>query len=487
MLATADRAAFLDRLRATLGEGIVRAPVADDAPELCDYHRRYHGRALALVEPRDTGQVAALLRLCHESRVGVVPQGGNTGYAGGATPDAGGGQVLVVMRRMNRIRAVDALNFTLTAEAGCTLHAVQQAAAAADRFFPLSLGSQQSCQIGGNLATNAGGVNVLRFGMMRDLALGIEAVLPDGRVLAGLGGLRKDNTGYDLKSLLIGSEGTLAIITAATLKLWPAPHAHATALLAVADPHAAIRLLAVLRAQAGDRLTSFELMPHDALEMVRAQLPQLRQPYHPAPPFAVLCELASGTDEALDEVLQGALLTPAAQAEIQDAVLARSGAERAALWQLRENIPDAQRRHGPSLKHDISVPVDAIPAFMHRVADWARGALPDAILICYGHAGDGNLHCNFSARTGVDGAAFLAREAAVRSAVHDLVGEFHGSISAEHGIGQSKVRELQQRASPVKLALMAQLKAAIDPRGIMNPGKLLPVDGASSGSAPIPR
>jgi FAD/FMN-containing dehydrogenase len=424
--------------------------------------------------------VSALLRLCHERRIGVVPQGGNTGYSGGATPDASGHQVVVALRRLNHIRAVDAANFTLTAEAGCTLQTVQDAAAAADRFFPLSLGSQQSCQIGGNLATNAGGLNVLRFGMMRDLTLGIEAVLPDGRVLHGLNGLRKDNTGYDLKSLLIGSEGTLAIITAATLKLWPAQRSTATAMLAVAGPAAATRLLAVLRAQAGERLTSFELMPRNALDLVRAQLPELRQPFQPAPPCAVLCELSSGAVEPLDEVLQAALSSPAAQPDIIDAVVARSGADRLALWQLRESIAEAQRRNGPSLKHDISVPLDAIPAFMQRVADWALGAVPEGILVCYGHAGDGNLHCNLSARTGTDPAAFLAREDAVRAAVHELVRDFHGSISAEHGIGQAKVEELQHHASPVKLALMRQLKTAIDPRGIMNPGKLLPAAPAES-------
>ncbi len=480
MLATTGRDDTLAALRTTLGADCVRAPLGEDAPELQDYRRRFRGRALALVEPRDTAQVSALLRLCHERHIGVVPQGGNTGYSGGATPDGSGSQVIVALRRLNRIRVVDAVNFALTAEAGCTLQAVQEAAEAVDRFFPLSLGSQQSCQIGGNLATNAGGLNVLRFGMMRDLTLGIEAVLPDGRVLQGLNALRKDNTGYDLKSLLIGSEGTLAIITAATLKLWPAQRATATALLAVADPGSATRLLAVLRARTGERLTSFELMPRDALELVRTQLPGLRLPFEPTPPCTVLCELSSGAAEPLDEVLQSALLSPAAQAEITDSVLARSAAERLALWQLRESIPEAQRRNGPSLKHDISVPLDAIPAFMRRVTDWARSAVPEGILVCYGHAGDGNLHCNLSARADTDAAAFNARETEVRAAVHGLVEQFHGSISAEHGIGQAKVEELQQHASPVKLALMRQLKAAIDPRGIMNPGKLLPAAPAGS-------
>jgi FAD/FMN-containing dehydrogenase len=474
MLATTGSDAALAALRATLGDDGVRAPLADDAAELHDYRQCFRGRALALLLPRDTSQVAALLRLCHEQRIGVVPQGGNTGYSGGATPDSSGRQVIVSLRRLNRIRAVDPVNFTLTAEAGCTLQAVQEAAAAAQRFFPLSLGSQQSCQLGGNLATNAGGLNVLRFGMMRDLTLGIEAVLPDGSVLHGLNALRKDNTGYDLKSLLIGSEGTLAIITAATLKLWPAQCSSATAVLAVADPDAATRLLAVLRAHVGERLTSFELMPRAAVELVRAQLPELRLPFTPTPPCLVLCEISSGAVEALDELLQSALLTSAAQAEIADAVLARSEAERMALWQLRESIPEAQRRNGPSLKHDIAVPLDAIPAFMRRVADWASQAVPEGILICYGHAGDGNLHCNLSARAGTDPAAFRAREDEVRAVIHGLVGEFHGSISAEHGIGQSKVMDLQKYASPVKLALLARLKAAIDPRGIMNPGKLLP-------------
>lgn len=473
-----DPAASLAAFRATLGDDCVRAPLADDAPELHDYRGHFHGRALALLLPRDTAQVSALLGLCHERRIGVVPQGGNTGYSGGATPDGSGTQVIVSLRRMQRIRAVDAANFTLTAEAGCTLQAIHDAAEAADRFFPLSLGSQQSCQIGGNLATNAGGLNVLRFGMMRDLALGIEAVMPDGSVLHGLNALRKDNTGYDLKSLLIGSEGTLAIITAATLKLWPAQRSSATALLSVRDAEAAIRLLAVLRAHVGERLTSFELMTHDAVELVHAQLPEVRLPFLPTPPCQVLCEISSGASEPLDELLQSALLGSAASADIVDAVLARSEAERMALWQLRESIPESQRRNGPSLKHDVSVALDAIPAFMRRVSEWAAQAVPEGILVCYGHAGDGNLHCNLSARPGADREAFLAREDEVRAVIHGMVRDFHGSISAEHGIGQSKVMELQTHASAVKLALMARLKAAIDPRGIMNPGKLLPV-GAS--------
>ncbi len=469
-----DPSMLLAALRAALGEDCVRAPLADDAPELRDYRRRYQGRALALLLPRDTAQVSTLLRFCFERRIGVVPQGGNTSYNGGATPDGSGTQVLVSLRRMNRIRAVDAANFSLTAEAGCTLQAVQDAAEAAQRFFPLSLGSQQSCQIGGNLATNAGGLNVLRFGMMRELTLGIEAVLPDGSVLDGLTGLRKDNTGYDLKSLLIGSEGTLGIITAATLKLWPAQRSSATALLAIETPAAAIRLLSVLREHVGERLTSFELMPHDAVELVRTQVPEVRMPFTPTPPCLVLCELTSAAIEPLDELLQAALLAPNAQADILDAVLARSEAERMALWQMRESIPEAQRRHGPSFKHDVSVPLDAIPSFMQRVSDWVLQSAPESVLICYGHAGDGNLHCNLSARPGADMATFKARESAVQSFIHDLVMQFRGSISAEHGIGQSKLIELQRRASPVKLALMAQLKAAIDPRGIMNPGKLLP-------------
>lgn len=471
----------LAALRAALGDEAVRAPLGADAPELSDYRGQYQGRALALLLPRDTAQVSSLLALCNERRIGVVPQGGNTGYSGGATPDGSGTQVIVSLRRMNRIRSVDAANFSLTAEAGCTLQAVQDAAAAADRFFPLSLGSQQSCQIGGNLATNAGGLNVLRFGMMRDLTLGIEAVLPDGSVLPGLNALRKDNTGYDLKSLLVGSEGTLAIITAATLKLWPAQRSSATALLSVADADAAIRLLGVLRAQVGERLTSFELMPHDAMELVHAQLPQLRRPFTPTPPCQVLCEISSGAVEPLDELLQSALQADAASAEIVDAVLSRSESERLAFWQLRESIPEAQRRSGPSLKHDVSVPLDAIPAFMRRVADWASRAVPEGILVCYGHAGDGNLHCNLSPRPGADTAAFRSREAQVRTVVHGMVREFHGSISAEHGIGQSKVMELQHHASPVKLALLARLKAAIDPRGIMNPGKLLPAGAGPAG------
>ena len=473
MLATTDRDSLLAELRALLGEAGLRHPVDDADPALQDHRRMYRGRALAVAAPRDTAEVAALMRLCHARRVAVVPQGGNTGYSGGATPDASGTQLLVSLRRLARIRDLDTANFTLTAEAGCTLQAVQDAASAAGRYFPLSLGSQLSCQIGGNLATNAGGIHVLRFGMMRDLVLGVEAVLPDGSVYAGLNALRKDNTGYDLPGLLIGSEGTLAIFTAATLKLWPAQQATATAAVAVTDAQAAVDLLAVLRAQAGERLVAFELMPAATLALLRRELPELRQPFATPPPMTVLCELGSGASEPLDALLAAALDSPTARPLVRDAVLAGSERERAELWRMRESVSEAQRRGVASLKHDIAVPPAAIPAFMQRVQAWCAAQQPDAELVCYGHAGDGNLHCNLNARPGADRAAFLAREAAVRDAIHGMVREFHGSISAEHGIGQAKVDELPRYVPAEKLALMRRLKSAIDPRGIMNPGKLL--------------
>jgi FAD/FMN-containing dehydrogenase len=486
MLATPDRDSVLADLRAVLGESGLRMPGESD-PALQDYRRVYRGRALAIAMPRDTAQVSALLALCHARRIPVVPQGGNTGYSGGATPDDSGTQLLVSLHRLDRIRAVDADNFTLTAEAGCTLQSVQDAAATAGRYFPLSLGSQESCQIGGNLATNAGGIHVLRFGMMRDLALGVEAVLPDGSVYAGLKTLRKDNTGYDLRGLLIGSEGTLAILTAATLKLWPAQRACATAAVALDDTRAAISLLSLLRAQAGERLIAFELVPAETLAILHRELPQLRQPFAPPPPVMVLCELASAADEPLDATLAAALERASAIGLVRDAVLTRSARERAELWHLRESISEAQRRGVASLKHDVSLPPASIPDFIARVTAWCTVQQPDAELVCYGHVGDGNLHCNVNARPGADRAAFLAREAAVRDAIHGLVREFHGSISAEHGIGQSKVDELPRYASAVKLATMRQLKAAIDPHGIMNPGKLMRMPEVSSGSAPNPR
>jgi FAD/FMN-containing dehydrogenase len=403
-----------------------------------------------------------------------VPHGGNTSYCGGATPDDSGRQVVLALRRLNRIRSVDAANDSLVAEAGCVLAQVQRAADDAGRLFPLSLGSEGSCQIGGNLSTNAGGTAVLRYGMMRDLVLGLEVVLADGRVLEALSTLRKDNTGYDIKSLFLGAEGTLGVITAASLRLFPKIHRYATALVALPDVRAALSLLQQLRAAGGERVSSFELIPRIGLELTAQHVPGVSDPLAQPYPWYVLVELSSArAADGLDELLQQALGAALEHGTVLDAALARSERERAALWKLRESIPEAQRKEGAGLKHDISVPVAALPEFVARAAAWLTTHVPEGRLVAYGHVGDGNLHFNLSVARGAPPATLLVRAAEVRHAVHELVHEFGGSFSAEHGIGRLKVDELERYASPVELDLMRAVKRAFDPQDIMNPGKVL--------------
>lgn len=455
-------------------EVIVTDPTALEATAV-DHRRLYRGKPLALALPRSTTEVSQLLALCNALRIAVVPQGGNTGYCGAATPDDSGTQLVLSLRRMRAVRRVDALNDSMVVEAGCLLTEVQQAAAAAGRFFPLSLGSEGSCQIGGNLSTNAGGVNVLRYGMTRELALGLEVVLADGRVLSGLDALRKDNTGYDLRNLFIGAEGTLGVITAAALRLFPPPRAVATAFVAVPTVAAAVQLLADLRAASGDRVSSFELVPQLALDLVLQHIPGSRVPLADASPWYVLCELTSArAEDPLDAVLESALAAALETGLATDAVLAQGERERGEFWQLRENIPEGQRRDGASLKHDVSLPIDRLASFTERAAAWVAAEVPEARLVCYGHVGDGNLHFNLNQAPGLPTGALAAREAEVKRAIHDLVREHGGSFSAEHGIGRLKVEELQRYASPVELDLMRAVKRAFDPNGIMNPGKVLP-------------
>jgi FAD/FMN-containing dehydrogenase len=463
-----------ERLRALLGaDGVLTEP-ADCAPYIVDHLGRCQGRALAVVQPRSVPQVAQLLAFCEAERIGVVPQGGNTSYCGGAIPDGSGRQLVLSLRRLNRIRSIDPDNYSLVAEAGCVLAQVQAAADAAERFFPLSIGSQGSCQIGGNLSTNAGGVNVLRYGMTRELVLGLEVVLPGGRVLDGLTTLRKDNTGYDVKSLFLGAEGTLGVITAASFKLFPQIRARATALVAIPAVHAAVTLLGELRAASGDRVSSFELIPRVGIELTTRHIPGVSDPLGAPYPWYVLCELSSSrAAEPLDAVLEEALGAALASGTVLDAALIRSERERAALWKLRESIPEAQRHEGASLKHDISLPVATLPDFVARAAPWVSTHVPEGRLVAYGHVGDGNLHFNISQLEGGDREQFLARADEVRRAIHDLVREFGGSFSAEHGVGRTKVGELERYASPVELELMRAVKRAFDPHGIMNPGKVL--------------
>jgi len=463
----------LARLRELLGAEAVITDATRVEPRLTDHRRLHTGTALAVVEPDSTAAVSRLLGWCNEQGIPVVPQGGNTGYCGGATPDGTGRSILLCLNRMNRIRTVDAANFAVTAEAGCTLAEVQKAAADAERFFPLSLGSEGSCQIGGNLATNAGGTAVLRYGMMRDLTLGIEAVLADGSVLSQLSALRKDNTGYDLRHLLIGSEGTLGVITAATLKLFPRPRSLATGWIGISSPASAVSLLGLLREASADRLSSCELVPQAALDLVLHHIPAARSPGVSAAPWYLLVELGSSAEEDLDAVLEGALASALGGGLVLDAVIAHSETRREHLWRLRETVPEAQRLAGGSLKHDICVPIAAIPSFIDAGAALVESLVPEGFLVAYGHIGDGNLHFNVNQRAGTNRDAFFGHEAALKRAVHELVAQFGGSFSAEHGIGQLKVDELERYASAAELAAMRSIKQALDPRGILNPGKVL--------------
>jgi FAD/FMN-containing dehydrogenase len=462
------------RLRAIVGAAHVLEAEADMDPFLSDWRGRYHGRARAVVLPRDTAEVAAVVAACAQAGVAMVPQGGNTGLCGGATPLGDGAAVVISLARMNRVRAVDPDNDTLTVEAGCTLAAVQEAAQAAGRMFPLSLASEGSCRIGGNLSTNAGGVQVLRYGNTRDLVLGLEVVLPDGRVWDGLRGLRKDNTGYDLKQLFIGAEGTLGIVTAAVLKLFPAIRSRATAWVAVPDPRAAVRLLGMLRAACGDRVSAFEIVGRTALGLVLRHIPGARDPLAGAPAWTVLVELSDpAVDAPLDDQLQAVLGEAFAQGLAGDVAVAASGAQAQALWALREDISEAQRIEGVSIKHDVSVPVSRIPDFLERASEALAARWPDVRVVAFGHIGDGNLHYNLSKSVADDNAAFVARTPEVNRIVHDLVCELGGSISAEHGLGQLKREEVLRYKPALEMELMRRVKQAFDPAGLMNPGKVL--------------
>ena len=465
--------ALLQALRACVGPSQVLTEGDLSAWEL-DWRKRFRGRALAVVRPADTAQVAAVLQTCAVHGASVVPQGGNTGLVGGGVPDASGTQVLLSLTRLNRIRALDRANLTLTAEAGCVLQAVQQAAAEAGLLFPLSLAAEGSCTIGGNLATNAGGTQVLRFGNARELCLGLEVVTADGQVWDGLSGLRKDNTGYDLRDLFIGSEGTLGIITAATLKLHPRPAASGTALAATGSLVQCVGLLQLAQARLGAGLTGFEVMNRFSLDLVARHFPALPQPL-PAAPWTVLLEQADSEGEEPARARFEALLAAALEEGlIDDAVVAESLQQSQALWHLRESIPLAQAQEGSNIKHDIALPVSAIPDFVARTDAALARAFPGVRLVDFGHLGDGNLHYNVQAPEGQDAALFLAQqEHAVNTIVYDAVAAVGGSISAEHGVGALKREELAQRKPAVALQMMRAIKQALDPQGRLNPGRVL--------------
>ncbi len=464
----------LRRIRAAVGK---RGWIADPgamAPYLTEQRGLYRGSAALVVRPATTAEVASVVRICAEAGIAIVPQGGNTGLCGGAAPNEHGGEILLSLGRLNRIRAIDPANFTITAEAGCVLADVRKAAAVADRLFPLSLAAEGSAQIGGNLSTNAGGINVLRYGTARDLTLGIEAVLPDGSVLDGLRGLRKDTSGYDLKQLFIGSEGTLGVVTAAVLKLFPLPREVEAAFVALPSSAAAVELLALARAGSGDLLTAFELMSRRTLEFVLSHSPGAADPLARPAAWYALIEMSSGAIGGARQALEQVLGTAIEAGVAQDAVLAASEAQRAALWRLRESASEAQRAEGGSIKHDVSVPVSRIADFIAGASRAVEAVLPGIRVVAFGHVGDGNIHFNLSQPVGADRAAFLSRWSEFNRIVHDIAAAMGGSISAEHGIGQLKRGELARYRSPVEIELMRAVKQALDPKGIMNPGKVVP-------------
>jgi FAD/FMN-containing dehydrogenase len=456
---------------------LVTAPDALE-PHLRDWRGRFVGKTPFLVRPGTTEEVAEVVRLCAEARVPLVPQGGNTGLVAGGIPFEGGEEVVLSLGRMNRIRELDAANFTMTVEAGCILQDLQAAAAEADRLFPLSLGAEGTCQIGGNLATNAGGVQVLRYGNTRDLTLGLEVVLPDGRVWDGLRALRKDNTGYDLKQLFVGSEGTLGVITAAVLKLFARPRETVTALVAVPSAQAAVELLGRTRSGTGEAVTSFELMPRIGLEMAFAHVEGCSDPLAAPHPWYVLIELYGGREDgSLGEALEAVLAQAFEDELVPDAALAQNAQQAADFWRLREGVVEGQLFEGGSIKHDVSVAVSRVPEFIETATAEVERLCPGIRPVAFGHVGDGNIHFNLSQPKDAEREAFLARWDEIGHAVHDIVARMHGSISAEHGLGRMKVEEAARLKSPLELEMMRLVKRSFDPENLMNPGKVVRPEG----------
>ena len=472
--------AFLDRLRHIVGAANVLTEGDLIAWEQ-DWRRRVHGKALAVVRPGNTQEVAAVVRACADENISIVPQGGNTGLSVGSTPDESGTQVVLSLTRMNAVRHIDHDNLTMTVDAGCILQSLQEAADKEDFLFPLSLAAEGSCTIGGNLGTNAGGTQVVRYGNTRDLCLGLEVVTPEGEIWDGLKGLREDNTGYDLRDLFIGSEGTLGVITGATMKLYPKPAAQLTAWAAVPSMPAAVRLLGLAHRQLGAGLTGFEVMGQFALSFVSRHMPQLRIPFTDMKDEAPYCVLLENSDseseqharERFEQLLELALEDGC----VVDAVVAESLAQANELWHIRESIPLAQAEEGPNIKHDISVAASRIPDYVEYTDAMLQRELPGVRIVNFGHLGDGNLHYNVQAPSEGDPKAFmLEHEDRVNHLVYESVAKFGGSFSAEHGVGGLKVDKLQKYQSPVALKMMRAVKNALDPQGIMNPGRVLPVE-----------
>lgn len=472
MTATAE---WLSGLRSLLGADAVLTEAGDTERYLADWTGRFRGEALAVVRPASTEEVAEVVRRCAAAGVAVVPQGGNTGLVGGGVPASGDQArvcIVLCLERMRAVRDLDPVADTLTVEAGVVLADLHDAVAEVDRLFPVSLGSQGSCTVGGIVSTNAGGTSVLRYGMTRELVLGLEVVLPDGRVWDGLRALRKDNTGYDLKQLFVGAEGTLGVVTAALLRMVPATPRRATALLALSSVGTATDLLPVLRAAAGEQLTTWELFNRASLDLVLAHLPGARDPFREPYEWYALVEVAGGGDE-VDARLEAALSAAVEGGGVPDVVVAGSPAQREGLWLLREGISEAQRVEGVAVKHDVSVPIASLAELVARLEERVPGVLPGVRLITYGHVGDGNLHYNLSAPAAVPD-SLLPASGQLTAAVYEVVADLGGSISAEHGLGVLKRDAAAELTPAVELDLMRAVKAALDPAGLMNPGKVLP-------------
>lgn len=461
---------IIDQLKEIVGPRGWQSDTAELAGNLTDWRRAVVGKTPLLVAPGTVDEVASVVRACAAARVAIVPQGGNTGMCAGSIPDASGQQVLLSLRRLDRIRGVDADNFSMEVEAGCILQDIQDAARNAGRYFPLSLGAEGSCQIGGNLATNAGGVNVIRYGTARALTLGLEVVLPDGRVLSSLRALRKDTAGYDLKQLFIGSEGTLGIITAATLRLFPDPGETETALVALRQSGDAVRLLNELRAALADRIEAFELVSGHVFGLVEKHIPGTSLPFAGEHPWYVLIEAAVGGEA---DVLQAALMQAAERNLIDDAVVAKNATEADKLWRMRHSIAEAERQDGRALKHDISVPISKLQAFLQRGDDLLAELAPAARLVAFGHVGDGNLHYNVVLPRDLSDEEWAAEGKRVTTAIYDLVDQYGGSFSAEHGVGLLKKAWLERYRGGEEIALMRLLKTTLDPYNLLNPGKVI--------------
>ena len=464
---------LIGSLGAIVGGKHVLTDAADMAPHLREWRDLFVGRASAVVKPGSTAEVSALMRFAHETGTPVVPQGGNTGLVGGQIPVADGREIILSLSRLDKVRSIEPQSDSITVEAGVTLLKVQEAADSAGRLFPLSLASEGSCTIGGNLSTNAGGTAVIAYGNTRDMCLGLEVVLADGRIWNGLKSLRKDNTGYDLKNLFIGAEGTLGIITAASLKLFPRPQSCATAFVAVADPAHALALLHLAKAEAGSQVTTFEIMPRFGLDVVLRHAADTRDPLDQPSPWYVLMELASPAANGLDGVMEALLEKAFETGLVTDATIAAALSQAHGFWRIREAMSEVQRFEGGSIKHDVAVPVASVPAFLARAITLVEQMIPGCRPLPFGHLGDGNIHFNITQPEGADKAAFLGRWDEVNAQVHAVVREFGGSISAEHGIGRLKKHLLAGVKDPVELALMRAIKATLDPSGILNPGAVL--------------